>query len=516
MCQLRWGVGSFFSLHFGGSGGIVWFFTKTLPFLGVVRCSSTIPVFLSCCCSFFFFSSLIFMPSGTRSTPQESMAELIAREWLPAAYLYSGGSYSTETNSPPASLVLQALKLAHDGNAHQGTERTLELLRRRCYWPRMYIDTHNYCLACPRCQVAKSPQVKLSQSTGHIIAAAPLEIVAMDFTKLEPATDGREDVFVCTDVFTKWTIAVPTRDQTARTVAKVLIEEWIPHYGVPLRLHSDQGKSFDAEIIRCLCEHYSIQRSRTNPYNPQGNGVCERFNRTLHDLLRTLSKEQKRKWPQYIKEMVFFYNSTPHKSTGESPFLMLFGREPHLPLDLLTTNPAPGEYTSTSEYLSLHLERLRKVHQLALARTETAAKKRERPAHTAIAPSPELGDKVLLRQHLPGRVKIQDRYRDQVYQLTERPSDGSPAVIVPIDDLGNQRRVTFRELRPLVGDSLTAAVPTPPVVQIASQSQPRRSNRHKQAPARLTYLYMTVVGMDRSQPGRYRSSKACRPYPPAS
>ena len=130
-----------------------------------------------------------------------------------------------------------------------------------------------------------------------------------------------------------------------------------------------------------------------------------------------------------------------------------------LPLDLLTKNPAPEEYTSTSEYLSLHLERLRKVHQLALARTETAAKKRERPAHTATAPSPELGDKVLLRQHLPGRVKIQDRYRDQVYQLTERPSDGSPAVIAPIDDLGNQRRVTFRELRPLVGDSLTAAVP---------------------------------------------------------
>ena len=63
----------------------------------------------------------------------------------------------------PASLVSQALKQAHDGNAHQGTERTLELLRRRCYWPRMYIDTHDYCLACPRCQVAKSPQVKFSQ-----------------------------------------------------------------------------------------------------------------------------------------------------------------------------------------------------------------------------------------------------------------------------------------------------------------------------------------------------------------
>ncbi|KAK3799456.1 hypothetical protein RRG08_067209 [Elysia crispata] len=166
----------------------------------------------------------------------------------------------------------------------------------------MTSDTQDYCASCNRCQVAKTPPVKFSQTTGHIISRAPLELVAIDFTKLELASDGREDVLVCTDVFTKWTISAPTRDQTARTVARVLLREWIPHYGVPLRLHSDQGRSFDAEIVICLCEHYGMQRSRTTPYNPQGTW----FSST---------------------------NSTPHATTGESPFLLLFGREPQ---------PTPG------------------------------------------------------------------------------------------------------------------------------------------------------------------------------
>ena len=116
-----------------------------------------------------------------------------------------------------------------------------------------------------------------------------------------------------------------------------------------------------------LCENCSIQRSRTNPYNPQGNGVGKRFKPTLHGLFRALSRKKKESGYSISKKWwVFFYNATPHKTTGESPFFMLFGREPLLPLDLQIQKSIP----STSEYLSLLLVRLRKVHQLALARTD--------------------------------------------------------------------------------------------------------------------------------------------------
>lgn len=74
---------------------------------------------------------------------------------------------------------------------------------------------------------------------GHLLASRPNEILALDFTLLEPSQNGVENVLVMTDVFSKYTQAVPTRDQRALTVAQVLVSEWFSKFGVPARIHSD-------------------------------------------------------------------------------------------------------------------------------------------------------------------------------------------------------------------------------------------------------------------------------------
>lgn len=90
-----------------------------------------------------------------------------------------------------------------------------------------------------------------------------------------------------------------------------------------------------------LCKLYGMEKSHTTPYHPEGYGGCERFNRTLNHLLEILENDQKPRWPKHVQELVFIYNNMVHKSTLQTPFYLLFGRHPRLPIDLLPgTSPA--------------------------------------------------------------------------------------------------------------------------------------------------------------------------------
>ena len=199
----------------------------------------------------------------------------------------------------------------------------------------MSAEVVEWCQVCERCQVAKVRQPVAHSFMGHLLASRPNEILDIDFTILEPSRNGMEDVLVMTDVFSKYTWAVPTRDQRAATVAQVLVVEWFSRFGVPARIHSHQGRSFESSLIQQLCGLYGIKKFRTTPYHPSGNGQCERFNRTLHDLLRTLPVSWKRDWSSCLPQVLYAYNTTPHQATGESPFLLMFGQEPRLPVDFL-------------------------------------------------------------------------------------------------------------------------------------------------------------------------------------
>jgi transposase InsO family protein len=348
----------------------------------------------------------------------------------------------------PKQLREEVLRWSHDRAGHQGQDRTHKILRRRCYWPNMEMEVRRHCEACLRCQHAKMPVVKMRQPSGHLLATKPLEIVAMDFTSLEPSSDGTEHVLVMTDVFTKWTVAVPTRDQTAKTVAKMLIQHWFTRYGIPTQLHSDQGRAFESEVINQLCSHYGITKSRTTAYNPKGNGQCERFNRSMHDLLRTLQPEQKKRWPDFLPELVYLYNCTPHTTTGFSPHMLLFGREARLPLDLFlgTKENRAGSYTAL-EYVNEHMKRIREMYMVVQERLEHETRRREPPVQTKDPPL-RLNDKVLLRSHPIGRNKIHDFWGQEVWEVIEVPKvAGGPFKVKAANQNKADRWVNIAQLK---------------------------------------------------------------------
>lgn len=378
----------------------------------------------------------------------------------------------------PADMRATLLHLVHQQTGHQGPERTLQLLRRKAFWHNMHFDVDEWCRRCERCQQAKKPTVQTHTPMGHLLATKPLEVISVDFTLLEPASNGMENVLVITDVFTKYTVAVPTQDSTAATVAKSLIKSWFVHYGIPQRIHSDKGRCFEAAIIDQLCLHYGIKKSRTTSYHPAGNGQCERFNRTMHNLLRTLGTEQKKRWPEYILELTQMYNCTPHTSTGFSPFYLMYGREPRLPLDLfLGEKDQEWRAVMPTQWLAEHLERLRVAHDKAGERLKSqAAKRKERQDKGRTTPDLKTGDLVITRQHIRGRNKIQDFWGQRVYVVTRVPGpEGGPFVITPQDGIGEEKRVTRTEIRQYFPPLTAQPLGTPEKCDVEEESVPTKT-----------------------------------------
>lgn len=130
-------------------------------------------------------------------------------------------------------------------------------------------------------------------------------------------------------------------------------------------------------MIAQLCHLYGIQKTHTTPYHPQGNGQCERFNQTLHDLLRSLPPEQKRSWTQHLAHVVFTYNTTCYHTTGESPHFLMFGQTPQLPVDFLLAGVEDPVMGSVEDWVARHQDGLRVTYGRVKARLEAAAEYRK-------------------------------------------------------------------------------------------------------------------------------------------
>jgi hypothetical protein len=295
------------------------------------------------------------------------------------------------------------------------------------------------------------PQPRIRTPMGHLITEQPLSVLSIDFTLLERSSDGKENVLVMTDVFTKFSLAVSTKDQKASTVAKVLVKEWFQKYGTPERIHSDQGRDFESAIIQELCRIYGVKKSRTTPYHPQGNAQCKRFNRTLHDLLKSLPPQKKRRWAEYLPELLYAYNFTPHGTTGYSPYHLLFGRSPRLPVDLLLGQEEDEpQKQSANEWLTKHQTRLRYAWEKAGEHIrESAEKRKQRNDSKVYARDIKVAELVYLRKRGLGRNKIQDAWEPTLFTVTEvLTKDGGQYTVVPYSGRGAPKKVSRVELQP--------------------------------------------------------------------
>ncbi len=344
-----------------------------------------------------------------------------------------------------------ALSGLHNDVGHLGRDKTLNLVRARFFWPGMSKDVEEWIRNCDRCIRRKTPTNQRAPLV-NIKTTQPLEMVSLDFLSLETSRGGYANILVITDHFTRYAQAVPTRTQTAKATAEALVNHFILHYGLPKRLHSDKGANFMGQLISEMCKVLGIEKSNTTAYHPQGNGMTERFNRTLLGMLGTLDPEKKVDWKAHVAPLVHAYNACRHDSTGYSPFFLMYGREARLPIDLVLNHPEENTQRSHVKYVEELRKRLQDAYRIATAEADKArlSQKKNHDRHVRGA-TVEVGGRVLVKilAHI-GKDKLADRWEQCPYLVLQQPNSDIPVFVVQREDgIGPKKTLHRNHLLPI-------------------------------------------------------------------
>ena len=225
----------------------------------------------------------------------------------------------------PAADQQAAIDGCHRSVGHQGRDRTLSLMKERFWWLGMSQALLRAVANCGRCiQYEAKGQLPPMQP---IICTELMELVHIDYVGMEVtvATDKKPvvwNVLVVADHFTRYVQAFITKNHTARTMARVLYNNYFSVFGFPQRLMSDQGTEFCGKVIVAMCSLLGVEKIRTTPYHPQTNRSAERVHQTLQRMIGKLDPEKRRKWPAHIGSIIIAYNSTRSLVTRYSPYYL--------------------------------------------------------------------------------------------------------------------------------------------------------------------------------------------------
>ncbi|KZS04926.1 Uncharacterized protein APZ42_032028 [Daphnia magna] len=233
----------------------------------------------------------------------------------------------------------------------------------------------------------------------HELAKFPFQVIGIDF--LGPiqsvSPNGNNCFCVITDYFTKYGIAVPLPDQTARTTAECVYKQVVLKHGPQLAIVSDRGPNFTSGLFKYFCKQINIEQRFTTAYNPESNGDTERFNRILTNMLRKeLVDGQHHNWEDVLGEICFAYRASVHSSTNESPYYMMHGRDCNLPKNKIL-GAVPKPILSSGGYVDKLLESLRySFHRAQEENEKTRGRQREQYNKKAKVFDYKPGDRVLL------------------------------------------------------------------------------------------------------------------------
>ena len=328
------------------------------------------------------------------------------------------------------------LKMAHDQMGHNGSARTYMILKRLYYWKGMKPQVYTYVRQCKVCQ--QHNIVPVQYTKGHFeIPKSPMEFISMDLIGEFPkSSKGNSYALTVICMLTGYTFCIPIPNKTASEVVKAYVDNVYSKYGGSRKILSDNGTEFKNKLFAQVATELGVEyKCYTPPNHPQSNGRIGGF----HSFLKAcMSKHITpfKEWDEVTSLACAAYNFFPNEHSKESPFFLMFGRDPRIPLQKMLTPKI--RYLGDDENI-LSIEALKKIYYLVAQNLKIARDKMDKKKQ--IHPSKlSKNDLVMIKIHAkkPFEPNYKGYYRIVAFkgnQVEIMPQEGGPSQMVHISDV---------------------------------------------------------------------------------
>ena len=283
-----------------------------------------------------YLSSGQLPPSMTSKEKKKIIKQSARHTWVNGDLFYTGYDLIIR-RCVRQDEILDILKACHDEpcGGHFADKRTAyKILNLGYYWPTIFKDAKRYVRSCDTCQRMGRPVRSDEMPLHPQVLIEPFEKWALDFIgPINPPSQGKKYILVCTDYVTKWVEAKPLPRATEQTVVNFLFEEIFVRFGVPREIVTDQGAQFTSKLVQEIAEKYKIKHRKSTPYHPQANGQVESTNKTLEGIITKTVQMHRKDWSAKLTEALWAYRITWKNSTGFSPYQLVYGKQVLLPIE---------------------------------------------------------------------------------------------------------------------------------------------------------------------------------------
>jgi hypothetical protein len=294
--------------------------------------------------------------------------------------------------------LLQAVHDAPSGG-HQGRAKTLELLQREYYWPKMYESVARYVSACHTCSRSKaSREKKHGLLKPNPIPLRRWQDISVDFIVELPTSRGNRNIMVVVDRLTKMFHVIPCKTITAQDTARMFLNHVWKHHGLPDTIISDRGSQFISAFWSELTAQLSIGARLSTAHHPETDGQTEVRNAIIEQYLRAYTTYLQDDWSDWCPMAEFAGNNTASETTGVSPFLANYGQHPRMGFEPPTDKTRPAPQQLQAEEATRFAARMKDLQTLLREEMLWAQALQQEYANRKRTPAPayRVGDQVWL------------------------------------------------------------------------------------------------------------------------